>query len=174
MVLTGLSLLVLIILAGGEDPTAIPVPDPIPTLSPTAIVAPTLRAIATPTLEPVPTATTPVTPSPTVPPISATATPAPQLQAPDDSPVVTDGELFIQLVEPAELETVSDAATIKVVGRTRIDAIVTVDDTIVEPDIDGTFSATVDLEEGPNIIEVVASVASGEQEDIVLVVIYLP
>ena len=88
--------------------------------------------------------------------------------------MVTDEDLFIQLVEPADLETISDEATFTVVGRTRIDAIVTVNDTIVEPDIDGIFSSTVDLEEGPNIIEIVASVASGDQEDIVLVVIFLP
>ena len=88
--------------------------------------------------------------------------------------MVTDEDLFIQLVEPADLETISDEATFTVVGRTRIDARVTVNDTIVEPDIDGIFSSTVDLEEGPNIIEIVASVASGDQEDIVLVVIFLP
>ena len=51
---------------------------------------------------------------------------------------------------------------------------VTVNDTLVEPDIDGAFSLNVDLEVGPNIIEVVTSVASGEQEGLVLVVIYLP
>lgn len=85
--------------------------------------------------------------------------------------MATDGDLFIQLVEPADLETISDEATFRVVGRTRIDAIVTVNDTIVERNIDGTFSSTVDLVEGPNIIEIVAS---GDQKDIVLVVIYLP
>ena len=51
---------------------------------------------------------------------------------------------------------------------------VTINDTVVEPDIDGEFSLDVPLEEGPNIIEVVASVASGEQMDLVLVAIYLP
>ena len=55
-----------------------------------------------------------------------------------------------------------------------MDAVVTVNDTLVEPNIDGRFSLNVDLEVGPNIIEVVASVASGDQEDLVLVVIYLP
>ena len=55
-----------------------------------------------------------------------------------------------------------------------MDAVVTINDTVVEPNIDGQFSLTVDLEDGPNIIEVVASVASGEQLDLVLVVFYLP
>ena len=59
------------------------------------------------------------------------------------------------------------------VGRTRVDAVVTVNDTVVEPDGDGRFEATVQLEEGPNIIEIVSSVASGEQLELVLVVIYI-
>ena len=61
-----------------------------------------------------------------------------------------------------------------VAGRTRVDALVTINDTIVEPNIDGDFSLDMDLEEGPNIIEVVASVASGEQKNFVLVAIYVP
>ena len=59
-------------------------------------------------------------------------------------------------------------------GRTRVDAVVTVNDTVVDPDGEGQFSSMVELEEGPNIIEVVSSIANGEQLDMVLVVIYLP
>ena len=98
----------------------------------------------------------------------------PPTEVPAATRVATEGGLFLQLVEPLELETVSEKATIQVVGRTRIDAVVTLNDTIVEPDIDGEFSSNVDLEVGPNIIEIVASVASGDQEEIILVVIYLP
>ena len=53
-------------------------------------------------------------------------------------------------------------------------AVVTINDSLVEPNIDGEFSLDVPLDVGPNIIEVVASVASGEQMDLVLVAIYLP
>lgn len=95
-------------------------------------------------------------------------------EIPTATPVATEGDFFLQLVSPAELETITDVGTLAVVGRTRVDAVVTIDDTIVEPDIDGEFSLEVSLEEGPNIIEVVASVASGEQMDLVLVAIYLP
>ena len=104
-------------------------------------------------------------PNPTEPP--ATETPSP-------TPVATEGELFLQLVNPPETEVFTDSGTLTVVGRTRVDAVVTINDTIVEPDIDGEFSLDVRLEEGPNIIEVVASVASGEQLDLVIVAIYLP
>ncbi len=104
-------------------------------------------------------------PNPTQPP--ATETPVPTL-------VATEGELFLQLISPPETEVFTDSGTLSVVGRTRVDAVVTINDTIVEPDIDGEFSLDVPLEEGPNIIEVVVSVASGEQMDLVLVAIYLP
>ena len=88
--------------------------------------------------------------------------------------MATEGDLFLQLVEPAETEVFTDVGSLTVVGRTRVDAVVTINDTMVEPNIDGEFSLDVPLEEGPNIIEVVVSVASGEQMDLVLVVIYLP
>ena len=52
-----------------------------------------------------------------------------------------------------------------------MDAVVTINDTVVEPNIDGEFSLDVTLETGANIIEVVAS---GEQMEILLVAIYLP
>ena len=80
----------------------------------------------------------------------------------------------MQLVEPSEFEVFTDAGSMTVAGRTRIDAMVTVNDTIVEPNIGGEFSLDMALEEGPNIIELVASVASGEQLDLVLVAIYVP
>lgn len=117
-------------------------------------------------------------PSTAVPVLTATPPPtaaqAPATEVPSPTPVATEGDLFLQLVEPAETEVFTDADSLTVVGRTRVDALVTIDDTMVEPNIDGEFSLDVPLEEGPNIIEVVASVASGEQMDLVLVVIYLP
>ena len=103
----------------------------------------------------------------------ATPTETPSI-APSPTPLATEGDFFLQLVEPPETEIFTDAASLTVVGRTRVDALVTINDTIVEPNIDGEFSLDVALEAGPNIIEVVASVASGEQMDLVLVVIYLP
>ena len=100
--------------------------------------------------------------------------PATVTLAPTPTPLATEGELFLQLVEPEDTEVFTDEPSLEVVGRTRVDAVVTINDTVVEPDIDGRFSLTIELEEGPNIIEVVASVASGEQLDLVLVVLYVP
>nr|MBC8279216.1 hypothetical protein [Chloroflexota bacterium] len=101
-------------------------------------------------------------------------TAVPPTNTPEPTPVATVGEFFLQLVEPAETEVFTDSASFSVLGRTRVDAVVTINDTIVEPNIDGEFSLDMTLEEGPNIIEVVASVATGEQKDLVLVAIYIP
>ncbi len=110
---------------------------------------------------------------------SPTATEAPPEQvpaaeSPAPTPVATEGELFLQLVEPTEAEVFTNVGSMDVAGRTRVDAMVTINDTIVEPNIDGEFSLSMVLEEGPNIIEVVASIASGEQMDLVLVAVYVP
>ena len=81
---------------------------------------------------------------------------------------------MLNIVEPGEAETLTANPTLLVSGRTRVDAVVTVNDTFVDPDIDGRFSAEIPLDEGPNIIEVVASIATGEELSTVLVVIYEP
>ena len=150
---------------GGDDgPTAVPSP---PQSVPTDVPA-TLTAAPTATSVPAPTETS--APAPT-----ATPTPVPApTQEPAPTPLSTEGDLFLQLEQPEELELLTEEESLEVVGRTRVDAVVTINDTIVEPDIDGRFSLTVDLEAGPNIIELVASVASGDQEDLVLVAIYIP
>ena len=139
----------------GDEPTPTATAAPAPTAEPTP-TATAARPTATPT--PVPTATPTPTPAPTATP---TATPAP-------------GEFVLHIVEPVEAETLTANPTLLVSGRTRVDAVVTVNDTFVDPDIDGRFSAEIPLDEGPNIIEVVASIATGEELSIVLVVIYEP
>ena len=78
------------------------------------------------------------------------------------------------MISPEETEAFVQEPNIKVVGRTRVDAVITVNDTVVEPDVEGGFESTVALEVGANIIEVVVSVVTGEQQDLVLVVIYAP
>ena len=115
-----------------------------PTLEPTATPAPTATLAPTATPTPSPTATP--TPSPT-------PTPAPD-------------QFVLNIIEPVD--------TIAVQGQTRADAVVSVNDAIVEPDIDGNFSSNVTLAEGANVIEVVASIGTGEELSKVFTVIYLP
>ncbi|MCH8849018.1 MAG: hypothetical protein IIC32_08610 [Chloroflexi bacterium] len=174
----GLALAVLGVLtiaacAGDEPtPTSAPQPTDTPRPTPTATAAPTPTPQATPTATatPVPTATP--TPAPTPAP-TATPTPTP---APTATPTPTPApdEFVLHIVEPVEAETLTTNPTLLVSGRTRVDAVVTVNDTFVDPDIDGRFSAEIPLDEGPNIIEVVASIATGEQLSVVLAVIYEP
>ncbi len=156
----------------GDEPTPTSAPQPTDTPRPT----PTATAVPTPTAEPTPTATaTPVptatpTPTPTAT-ATPTATPTP-VPTPTSTPAPED--FVLHIVEPVEAETLTANPTLFVSGRTRVDAVVTVNDTFVDPDIDGVFSAEIPLDEGPNIIEVVASIATGEELSTVLVVIYEP
>ena len=148
---------------GGDEETA-PTALPASTTTSTATAQPTSvqAAPATPAATSVPAAT-----------VVPTAAPAAD-QEPTATPVATESEFFLQLVEPADLEVITAESTIEIIGRTRVDAVITVNDTSVEPDGEGVFSSEVELEEGPNIVEIVSSVASGEQADLVLVVIYVP
>ena len=110
------------------------------------------------------------TPTPTsVPPPTSTPTPTP-------TAALTPGEgerLFIEIAEPAD-ESVVSTDTIAVRGSTTADAVVSVNGAVVEVDAQGSFEAIVTLEEGPNLIEVVASDLTGAGESIDIVVVYIP
>ncbi len=54
------------------------------------------------------------------------------------------------------------------------DATVSVNGKLVIPGLDGDFSADVILEEGPNLIEIIASILTGDQEGTILTIIYIP
>lgn len=97
-----------------------------------------------------------------------TLTPTPTLDP------LTAGVFFLEIVDPTEPESVVDTPTFTVTGRTRADAIVSVNDLIVAPDVDGVFSLVLTLDEGPNVIEIVASVANKDPLDRILAVIYAP
>ena len=143
-------------------------------LTPTQVPAATAEPTPSATFTPVPTATAVAEPTvaPTITPtLGPTATPVPE---PTAVPADAEPELTLELLQPEDLEVITEQSRIELVGSTRVDAVVTINDTVVEPNGDGLFSLAVDLEEGPNLIEIVASVASGEQKDLVLVVIYLP
>jgi hypothetical protein len=111
---------------------------------------------------PEPTATPEPTPTP-----EPTATPSP-------TPTPAPSEFVLQVVEPVSAETFTSSPTITIQGRTRADAAITVNDQFATPDIDGVFTTEYALEIGPNIIEIVASISTGEQLSQVLTVIYIP
>ena len=132
-------------LTGKPELTQVEVPTKVP-----PIAQPTATAIP-------PTAT----PEPTTTPLPPTATPD-----------AVAGAFFLDILEPVDGEAIVTTATFDVVGRTSIDALVTVNDTFADVAVDGTFTVTVALDEGPNIVEVVASTAAGDESSIVLVIIY--
>jgi len=135
--------------------------------------APSTAATVTqspPTVAPTATAVTPDSPTPTQAP---SPTEAPIVE-PTATPSPLGGEFFLTLIEPADIDVFSESSTLDVIGQTRIDAVVTVNDDIVTPDSNGDFEHTVTLEEGINVIEVVGSVSAEEQLGHVITVVYLP
>lgn len=87
--------------------------------------------------------------------------------APKEAPAT----FFLEVVTPKD-EVVVQESSVQVRGRTVPDAVVSVDGQPVEVDSSGNFSATVTLENGPNSIEVIASDFRGNQQSIVLSLIY--
>ena len=82
--------------------------------------------------------------------------------------------MFLDIEAPATLEIIVAEATYVVIGRTRLDAVLSVNDTFAEVDEDGRFRVNVQLEEGPNIIDVISTLSSGEEVVEILVIIYSP
>ena len=121
----------------------------ISTPTPTSVITPTPTAKQTPTITPTHTYTP--TPTPTV--------------------------LLLQITQPIDGAQVS-TRDILVSGKTIPGAVVSVsiDDTVEIANVDqnGNFSVTVNLEEGPNLIEVVASDQLGNEKSSSIAVIYVP
>lgn len=84
------------------------------------------------------------------------------------------GALFLEMISPETDELFVTQSSYEFSGRTTVDALLSVNDHILEVDEQGNFALAMVLEEGPNVIEVVASNALGEQFDEVLLVIYEP
>ena len=112
-------------------------------------------------------------------PASPTASASPTTAAPAASPTISiatgsTGSLFLTIEKPESLESVVSTAAITVVGRTLVNAVVSVNDLFADVDQDGRFTVPLQLEEGPNIIQVVASVETGEEKAETITLIYSP
>lgn len=84
------------------------------------------------------------------------------------------GALFLQMLSPSTDELFVTESAYEFTGRTTVDALLSVNDSVLEVDEEGRFAFAMELEEGPNVIEVVVSNALGDQFDEVLLVIYEP
>jgi len=123
---------------------------------------------------PSPTPTLEVTPTP---PATATQTPGPTAGTqPTRSPGPSPQSLFLEISQPSDGAEIS-TSPITVSGITIPEAVVSVsvndDLEIADVDEDGNFSVVVTLEEGPNLVEVVASDAYGNSMTSSIVINYV-
>lgn len=114
------------------------------------------------------TATPTPTPQAVVP--TPQATPALPPAPPTATALPTD--LFLDVSAPAN-ETVMNTALAVVRGRTTPDAVVSINGETVVVDAVGTFTADVLLDDGPNVIQVVASTLTATKQ-VSLAVIFIP
>ncbi len=78
---------------------------------------------------------------------------------------------FLLIIEPKDQSIVSESP-VRLFGRTRPDAVVSVNGINVPVDELGIFSTRVALEPGPNIIEVVATQGDGKILSAIIAVIF--
>jgi putative hemolysin len=86
---------------------------------------------------------------------------------------ISPAAIPLQVLTPQD-GSVVNTAQIKIAGSTAPDAVVSVNKDILIAQSDGTFETTITLEEGVNLIEIVASDASGNEAFVDLVVTYQP
>ena len=80
---------------------------------------------------------------------------------------------FLEVTEPQD-EAVVSTSPICVSGSTSPGVEVSVNGELIDVDEQGNFAAMVELEEGPNAIEVIATDYEGNEESCILAVIYSP
>lgn len=109
---------------------------------------------------------------------TATQTPSPTATAkPTVSPMPTETVLFLEISQPTDEAQVS-TSPILITGRTIPEAVVSllINEEIEIADVDqnGNFSVNIYLEEGPNLVEVIASDQYGNENSVIIVVSYVP
>ena len=82
-------------------------------------------------------------------------------------------EFSLTVTEPTD-ESIINTDKVEVIGITTPGAVVSINGELVDVNEEGNFTMMVVLEEGPNIIEVIASDLEGNQESHTLVIIYVP
>ena len=153
-------------------PTSTPITLPIVTVVlATSTPTPILTATAAPTPLPKTIPTALPTASPTVlPTASPTVSPTPTVV-----PTATSGTFNLSLnFEGIGDESIVRGDTVLLRGITSADAIVSVNDMIVEVQADGTFELNIVLAPGPNFVDVVASNLDGSSHSSSLAIISIP
>ena len=121
--------------------------------------------IATDTSAPPPQAASPQTENPLT-----TARPG---QDSDNAILTTSTTLVLTIRQPLD-ESVVNTGQVEVIGAAPPDTVVTVNDEILIVGPEQEFKVSIPLEEGPNLIEIVASDINGNEIDQLLTVYYEP
>ena len=98
--------------------------------------------------------------------------PATESLSHSDKSTTVAGPFFLTIETPSSLDLVVNDSSLLIEGETRVDALLTIGDDVVEPGIDGKFNHELELITGHNHIEIIASISSGAQEFVILSVIY--
>jgi len=136
-----------------------------------------LFTACSPTLTPIPPATLPPAGAPTdasapgAQPASATSAPSEPSNNQGQPP--SSGPVSLQVLSPQD-GAVVNAPQIEVSGTASAGAVVTVNDNIIVVGADGQFKTAIALDEGPNLIEIIASNDSGSETSVELTVTYQP
>ena len=102
--------------------------------------------------------------------VSAGETPA---MAPPVSGQAGSGTLSLRILSPAD-GAVVNTSIVEIVGEAPAGAVISIGDDILIVGEDGQFKHIVALEEGPNVIEILASDASGNEAFVLLGIFYEP
>ena len=81
--------------------------------------------------------------------------------------------LWLQVLSPLD-EAVVDAPQVDVTGSAPAGTVISVNDEILIVDVEAQFKTTVSLEEGPNLIEIIASDENGNELSLMLTITYEP
>ncbi len=83
--------------------------------------------------------------------------------------------IFLNLSKPTD-ESISDTKVVEIMGKTKSDATVVVltslDEKIVAPAADGTFSTTINIDDGENVIEITAIAKNGQEQKVIRTVTF--
>ena len=157
------TVLALAVACGGEDET--PEPEETPEATPTARATP----------RPTPPPATP-TPTPTPPVIVVTPTPRPPTPPPTPPPPTLQRqteELLLEIQSPLG-DSVVNTNLLQVSGRASPGASVSVNGRMTSRGEEGIFTIDVNLVEGPNLVEVIASGLAGDLKEATFLVVYVP
>jgi hypothetical protein len=130
----------------------------------------------TPTVVPSSHATTPNSPSVISPtPVPQDVIPTVIIQPTQTvvSAPVTSGSLWLQVLSPQD-EAVINTPQVDVIGAAPAGTVVSINEEILIVGDDQQFKITVSLDEGPNLIEILASDENGNEMSLFLTVTYEP